>query len=102
MGTLISTMFIGIALYGLSRTGLVMADLEFSECLTFGALISATDPVSTLAVFSELQVRAHIYIYIYPTLSFSLSHTHTSYDYYLLDGTKKCDARFLRYLNTLN
>jgi hypothetical protein len=101
---LISTMFIGIALYGLSQTGLVMADLEFSECLTFGALISATDPVSTLAVFSELQVRAHIYIYISHSLFLSLSHTHThtSYNYYLLDGTKKCDARFLRYLNTLN
>jgi hypothetical protein len=29
---------------------------SFAEALTFGALISATDPVSTLAIFAELRV----------------------------------------------
>jgi len=58
VGTLISTLFVGLVLFGLSQAGALKPfDLELSECLTFGALISATDPVSTLAVFTELKVR---------------------------------------------
>lgn len=37
----------------------------FTELLTFGALISATDPVSTLAVFSEKRVDPHLFYLVF-------------------------------------
>jgi sodium/hydrogen exchanger 8 len=40
---------------------------SFLELLTFGALISATDPVSTLAVFQAKQVDPHLF-YLVSTL----------------------------------
>jgi len=40
--------------------------MNFAECLTFGAMISATDPVTTLAIFKEQRLAenglAHLYI----------------------------------------
>lgn len=66
MGTLFSTLIIGFSLYGLSVAGaLKPTNLELSECLTFGALISATDPVSTLAVFSELAVDPNLFYLVF-------------------------------------
>ncbi len=35
------------------------------ECLLFGALISATDPVSVLAVFKELRVDLDLYSVVF-------------------------------------
>mmetsp|Transcript_28273 Transcript_28273/g.57908 ORF Transcript_28273/g.57908 Transcript_28273/m.57908 type:complete len:315 (+) Transcript_28273:68-1012(+) len=66
LGTLFSTLFIGFGLYGLSTLGVLKpVNLELSECLTFGALISATDPVSTLAVFSELKVDPNLFYLVF-------------------------------------
>ena len=38
---------------------------SFLELLTFGALISATDPVSTLAVFQAKQVDPHLFYLVF-------------------------------------
>jgi NhaP-type Na+/H+ or K+/H+ antiporter len=38
---------------------------RFSELLAFGALISATDPVSTLAVFQEKRVDPHLFYLVF-------------------------------------
>ena len=66
VGTLASALTIGFSLYGLSAWGALKPyDLELSECLTFGALISATDPVSTLAVFSELKVDPSLFYLVF-------------------------------------
>jgi sodium/hydrogen exchanger-like protein 6/7 len=35
--------------------------LGFSDCLLFGALISATDPVTTLAIFQDKNVDLNLY-----------------------------------------
>lgn len=56
IGTLISALIIGFGLYGVKQGGLLYANIQLSECLAFGSLISAVDPVSTLAVFAELKV----------------------------------------------
>lgn len=48
-GTMISTFIVGVGLKLLG--GVSGFDVSLSETLAFGALISATDPVSTLAVF---------------------------------------------------
>ena len=66
VGTFFSAIFIGCFLYMLSQVGaLSPRDLDLSECLTFGALISATDPVSTLAVFAELSVDPNLFYLVF-------------------------------------
>ena len=39
--------------------------LSFMECLAFGALISATDPVSTLAVFADMHVEPNLFAIVF-------------------------------------
>ena len=55
IGTFVSSLVIGgfLRLFGMMGASL---NLSFAECLAFGALISATDPVTTLAVFEKLRV----------------------------------------------
>jgi sodium/hydrogen exchanger-like protein 6/7 len=38
---------------------------DFSDCLLFGALISATDPVTTLAIFQDKNVDLNLYSMIF-------------------------------------
>ena len=56
-----STVVIGMSLYGLAAADLVppssLSAVSPVEALQFGALISATDPVSVLAVF-KVSTRA--------------------------------------------
>lgn len=35
-------------------------DFQFVDCLLFGAIVSATDPVTVLAVFKELRVDVNL------------------------------------------
>ena len=37
----------------------------FIDCLLFGTLISATDPVTVLAIFSELHVDVNLYALVF-------------------------------------
>jgi NhaP-type Na+/H+ or K+/H+ antiporter len=66
IGTFTSTMIVGGLLYLGSQNGLIgdwagPDGLSLAECLTFGSLISATDPVSTLAIFQNLGVNLNLY-----------------------------------------
>ncbi|KNC47533.1 sodium/hydrogen exchanger [Thecamonas trahens ATCC 50062] len=54
-GTLISTLLFGLFLFMLGYIGWVYY-LPLSDALVYGALISAVDPVATLAVFQALDV----------------------------------------------
>jgi len=54
-GTLVSAMVVGFGLYGLARGGMV-PNMSWAECLAFGSIISAVDPVATLSVFRALKV----------------------------------------------
>lgn len=38
-----------------------ISTFTFIDCLLFGTLISATDPVTVLAIFSELHVDVNLY-----------------------------------------
>ncbi|KAL3155429.1 hypothetical protein ABBQ38_010986 [Trebouxia sp. C0009 RCD-2024] len=64
-GTFISALFFGSITYGLvaikvvSRSHLGTAPLI--ECLLYGALISATDPVATLSIFADMDVPPVLY-----------------------------------------
>ncbi|KAG0622406.1 hypothetical protein M758_3G095100, partial [Ceratodon purpureus] len=64
LGTLMSTFVVGTLLWVFGFLGWTYA-MPFLVSLTFGALISATDPVTVLAIFNELQVDADLYAYVF-------------------------------------
>jgi NhaP-type Na+/H+ or K+/H+ antiporter len=64
VGTVVSTVVFAYLLFGLGLAG-VSINLSLIECFCFGSLISATDPVSTLSVFSDLNVEPALYAIVY-------------------------------------
>ena len=63
-GTFVSTFAVGGLVYGAGQLGWCYP-LGLLASLTFGALISATDPVSVLAVFQALGVRADLFSMVF-------------------------------------
>ncbi|KAH9595283.1 Sodium/hydrogen exchanger 7 [Schistosoma haematobium] len=65
-GTLLSALVVGTICYGFTRgiTSLSQT-LRLSDCLLFGAIISATDPVTVLAIFSDLKVDVNLYALVF-------------------------------------
>lgn len=63
-GTLLSALIVALTLSLASNAGWA-PDVSFHETLTFGALISATDPVSVLAVFQELRVDPKMFYVVF-------------------------------------
>ena len=49
IGTFVSCIILSLSIYGINK-GANFAPLDFIECVMFGALLSATDAVSTIAV----------------------------------------------------
>lgn len=98
-GTTIATFVTGILLYVVVQMG-VMTNLTFLECLLWGSLISATDPVTVLAIFKELKVDFDLYsnvfgesvlndavaIVLYRTLLGFLDHEFTAAYFFLAIG----------------
>ncbi|CAH1781488.1 unnamed protein product, partial [Owenia fusiformis] len=64
LGTTISTLAIGCVLYGITRV-MPYLNLTFTDTLFFGALISATDPVTVLAIFHDLHVDVDLYALVF-------------------------------------
>ncbi|XP_034717907.1 sodium/hydrogen exchanger 9-like isoform X1 [Etheostoma cragini] len=61
LGTIISCLTIGACVYGFTRLMVLLGqaadgDFFFTDCLLFGAIISATDPVAVLGLLSDLRV----------------------------------------------
>ncbi|XP_068596246.1 sodium/hydrogen exchanger 6a [Brachionichthys hirsutus] len=69
LGTVISCFVIGLMMYGcvtlMKRVGQLGGDFFFTDCLFFGAIVSATDPVTVLAIFNELQVDVDLYALLF-------------------------------------
>nr|XP_013038782.2 sodium/hydrogen exchanger 6 [Anser cygnoides] len=69
LGTAISCLMIGSVMYGcvalMKVTGQLGGDFYFTDCLLFGAIVSATDPVTVLAIFHELQVDVELYALLF-------------------------------------
>lgn len=64
IGTSVSTAIVGYGLFALSAWGAVNVALpSMIECLMFGSLISATDPVATLAILGSPHVNADETLY---------------------------------------
>ncbi|XP_045143404.1 sodium/hydrogen exchanger 9 [Echinops telfairi] len=70
LGTAISCIVIGLIMYGFVKAmvnagQLKNGDFHFTDCLFFGSLMSATDPVTVLAIFHELHVDPKLYTLLF-------------------------------------
>uniref|UniRef100_A0A8C6KL25 Sodium/hydrogen exchanger n=1 Tax=Nothobranchius furzeri TaxID=105023 RepID=A0A8C6KL25_NOTFU len=69
VGTVISCFVIGLLMYGcvmlMKQFSQLGGDFFFTDCLFYGAIVSATDPVTVLAIFHELQVDADMYALLF-------------------------------------
>jgi solute carrier family 9 (sodium/hydrogen exchanger), member 6/7 len=54
-----------ILVYIWSMLGLESLDLGLIECLVFGSTLSATDPVTILAIFNQYKVDPKLYTIIF-------------------------------------
>jgi sodium/hydrogen exchanger 8 len=65
VGTFVSAFVFGYGLYGLVKLGII-SNFEAKhplECLLFGSLISATDPVATLSIMGSPGMNVHPLVY---------------------------------------
>ncbi|NXJ19228.1 SL9A9 protein, partial [Dicrurus megarhynchus] len=70
LGTAISCIVIGLIMYGFVKAMVHIGQIEqwefhFTDCLFFGSLMSATDPVTVLAIFHELNVDTDLYTILF-------------------------------------
>ncbi|RKP05029.1 Cation/H+ exchanger, partial [Thamnocephalis sphaerospora] len=63
-GTFTTTAVIGCLVYAVNLIGLVGIDMTANDSMSLGAIISATDPVTILAVFQQLGVEPDLYAVI--------------------------------------
>ncbi len=65
LGTVISTFCVGGVMFGVTRVVPHLVSFSFVDSLHFGALISATDPVTVLAIFNDLNVDVNLYALVF-------------------------------------
>ncbi|CAE6382701.1 unnamed protein product [Rhizoctonia solani] len=65
IGTFISAVGLGVLVYIYSFLGLEGLQLSLLECLIFGSTLSATDPVTILAIFNQHKVDPKLYTVIF-------------------------------------
>ncbi|XP_068176569.1 sodium/hydrogen exchanger 7 isoform X1 [Antennarius striatus] len=69
LGTAISCFVIGNLMYGvvklMQQVGQLTDKFYYTDCLFFGAIISATDPVTVLAIFNELHADGDLYALLF-------------------------------------
>ncbi|CAK9311797.1 unnamed protein product [Citrullus colocynthis] len=97
LGTFIASVVTGGLVY-LGGLAFLMYRLPFVECLMFGALISATDPVTVLSIFQELGTDVNLYalvfgesvlndamaISLYRTMSLVRSHAYSGKNFFFV------------------
>lgn len=64
-GTFISAVVLGVILYLWTRIPLEGLDITFVEAMSVGATLSATDPVTILAIFNTYKVDPQLYTVIF-------------------------------------
>ncbi|KAI0339149.1 sodium/hydrogen exchanger [Trametopsis cervina] len=65
LGTTISAVGVGVLVYIYSFLGLESLEVSLIECLIFGSTLSATDPVTILAIFNQYKVDPKLYTIIF-------------------------------------
>uniref|UniRef100_A0A8C7X9M2 Solute carrier family 9 member A9 n=1 Tax=Oryzias sinensis TaxID=183150 RepID=A0A8C7X9M2_9TELE len=90
-GTLISCLCIGVCMYGFTRLMVLLGqaadgDYVLIDCLLFGAITSATDPVSILGLLSDLRVDLDLHTLLFgesvlnDAVAIVLTHAIATYD----------------------
>ncbi|XP_063809138.1 sodium/hydrogen exchanger 7 isoform X3 [Pseudophryne corroboree] len=68
-GTAVSCFIIGNLMYGVVQlmklVGQLSGKFYYTDCLFFGAIISATDPVTVLAIFNDLRADVDLYALLF-------------------------------------
>ncbi|KAF2666310.1 sodium/hydrogen exchanger [Microthyrium microscopicum] len=64
-GTFISAVVLGLILFVWTRMNLDGVDIDFIDAMSVGATLSATDPVTILAIFNAYQVDPKLYTVIF-------------------------------------
>ncbi|XP_059483253.1 sodium/hydrogen exchanger 6 isoform X3 [Neocloeon triangulifer] len=65
LGTTISSFVIGAVMYGAVQLMPNSSSFTFLDLLYFGSIISATDPVTVLAIFNDLHVDVNLYALVF-------------------------------------
>ncbi|XP_068124348.1 sodium/hydrogen exchanger 2-like [Hyperolius riggenbachi] len=66
VGTLWNAVGIGISLFGICQIeAFGLLNISLLQCLLFGSLISAVDPVAVLAVFENIHVNEQLYVIVF-------------------------------------
>ncbi|CAG2257855.1 NHE6_7 [Mytilus edulis] len=66
IGTTISCVVVGGIMYGLTRFMKdIVKEFTLNDCFWFGAIISATDPVTILSIFSDLRADVDLFAFIF-------------------------------------
>uniref|UniRef100_T1IZ25 Sodium/hydrogen exchanger n=1 Tax=Strigamia maritima TaxID=126957 RepID=T1IZ25_STRMM len=65
IGTTISCFVVSIIIYGFVKLMVLDHSFSFNNCLFFGAVVSATDPVTILAIFNDLHVDVNVYALVF-------------------------------------
>ncbi|XP_005722786.1 sodium/hydrogen exchanger 9-like [Pundamilia nyererei] len=88
-GTIISCMCIGACMYGFTKLMLLLSKQKeefcLTHCLLFGAIMSATDPVSVLGLLSDLRVDLDLHMLLFgesvlnDAVAIVLTHAITTY-----------------------
>ena len=65
VGTSISCVVVGVMTYTFNKMTGVTSTFDFTECLLFGAMISATDPVTVLAIFHDMHVDVDLFALVF-------------------------------------
>ncbi|KAH9852958.1 Sodium/hydrogen exchanger family-domain-containing protein [Lenzites betulinus] len=65
LGTFISAVGVGVIVFIWSSLGLESLGFTLIECLIFGSTLSATDPVTILAIFNQYKVDPKLYTIIF-------------------------------------
>jgi len=90
VGTVVSCLVIGYALYLIAKYT-ALTDVTVMESLTFGALISATDPVATLSVLQRMDIDSSLYTVRRRNDSFlSIQIAHENVYFFLLSLDNSC------------
>jgi sodium/hydrogen exchanger-like protein 6/7 len=66
IGTTISSFFIAGFMYLVTLVfSWIKVYFTFTDCLFFGAIISATDPVTVLAIFNDQKVNVNLHALVF-------------------------------------
>lgn len=75
-----------VLVYIYSFLGLESLDVTLIECLIFGSTLSATDPVTILAIFNQYKVDPKLYTIIFGESLLNDAVSIVMYEYVLFSG----------------